>query len=498
MENLSAERMEMVQTFMAVAGMEDPEFARDFLTDNGWQLEPSINAYMLMTGDDGVAHGSDGRTSPAMSALAGSAVPVPAPAMPPAAAEPAPPVVQRLVDDIPGVEGPAYETFRNFAAEGMQVAQSAAVPPAKDDYLFPPPADIMFHGNFEALRKAAEDEEKYCLVNIQKREEFSSQMLNRDTWPDDNVRAIMGFRFLFWQQEYESVGGTQYLSCYPASTLPVVDIIDPITGGLLERIEQYQSAEQMVERLTRFMDSHQWGKMGKTVIPTQSNFHMPQRQLHSMAGMASGPSAVSSGGGGGNWDVASRMSLENEDDALNAAIAASLQDGPLPVMPPGGCVDEDSQRSRSDSVNASHYSDSLRVMQEMEYQEALEQDRRKEMAAEQDRKRLKAEEDALRQREEEERLKLQSLRNALPPEPAQGVPGVVMLRMRFPGGDNHTRRFLETHKFKVVQDFMMINGADPALHTVATTFPRTLISDPNKDLKELGLAPQMALVVERK
>jgi hypothetical protein len=66
---------------------------------------------------------------------------------------------------------------------------------------------------------------------------------------------------------------------------------------------------------------------------------------------------------------------------LHAAIAASLQDGSLPALPPGGCVDDDSQRSRSDSVNATHYSDSLRVAQEMEFQEALEQDRRKERAA---------------------------------------------------------------------------------------------------------------------
>ncbi len=44
--------------------------------------------------------------------------------------------------------------------------------------------------------------------------------------------------------------GMQYLSVYPSSTLPVVDIIDPITGGLLTRIEEYQSAEQMVLHLT--------------------------------------------------------------------------------------------------------------------------------------------------------------------------------------------------------------------------------------------------------
>ena len=105
-------------------------------------------------------------------------------------------------------------------------------------------------------------------------------MLNRDTWSDDGVRVLLELGFLFWQQEHDSVGGTQYLSCYPTSTLPVVDIIDPITGGLLVRIEEYQSAEQMVERLARFMDSHQWGAMGDTVIATPSNFHVPQRRLH--------------------------------------------------------------------------------------------------------------------------------------------------------------------------------------------------------------------------
>ena len=55
-----------------------------------------------------------------------------------------------------------YETFRNFAAEGMQVPQSAAAAaPAKLAYLFPPPGDIMFQGNFDALRRQAEEEEKY-------------------------------------------------------------------------------------------------------------------------------------------------------------------------------------------------------------------------------------------------------------------------------------------------------------------------------------------------
>ncbi len=249
----------MVHELKDFTGIEDTDFAREFLQDNGWQLEAAVSAYLVMTLGGG--GGGGGGAAPRSRSRGGA----PAPPRPDPAPEP--PVVQRLVDDIPGVNGPAQESFRNFAAEGMAVAQSSAAAPEKLDYLFPPPADIMFHGNFDALRKAAEDEEKYCLINIQKRQEFSSQMLNRDTWPDDTVRTIIGFRFIFWQREYESQAGAQYLSCYPSRTLPVVDIVDPITGGLLERIEEYQTAEQMVERLTRFIDSHQWGKMGMACAP---------------------------------------------------------------------------------------------------------------------------------------------------------------------------------------------------------------------------------------
>ena len=44
MESLSADRQEMVCTLMAVTGIEDVDFAREFLQDNGWLLEPSVNS----------------------------------------------------------------------------------------------------------------------------------------------------------------------------------------------------------------------------------------------------------------------------------------------------------------------------------------------------------------------------------------------------------------------------------------------------------------------
>ncbi len=175
----------MVTTLMAVAGIEDVDFAREILQDNGWQLEPSVNAYMMIIGEDdgGGLMGGGMSSSPPES---------------------------------PRVRPPANQPPRPAAAaEGMQVPQSAAAAaPAKLDYLFPPPGDIMFPFNFDELCRHAAEEEKYCLVNIQKRQEFASQMLNRDIWPDENVRSIMGFRFVFWQHEFESSAGMQYLSVY--------------------------------------------------------------------------------------------------------------------------------------------------------------------------------------------------------------------------------------------------------------------------------------------
>ncbi len=53
-------------------------------------------------------------------------------------------------------------------------------------------------------------------------------------------------------------------------------------------------------------------------------------------------------------------------------------------MPPDGCIDEDSSRVRrqrneyTEATPHTAYSDSLRVAQEMEFQESLEQDQAKE------------------------------------------------------------------------------------------------------------------------
>jgi hypothetical protein len=163
MEYMTVEEQDMVTTLMAVAGIQDVYFAREFLQDNGWQLEISVNAYLIMIGEDTGGGGSmmgGGMSSTSPESLGvrphANLPPRPAPAPPanppprpapvqesprvrpvanppprPAHApsvksppRPAPaPVERRLVDDMPGAQGPGMKR----AAEDISKLAECAV-----------------------------------------------------------------------------------------------------------------------------------------------------------------------------------------------------------------------------------------------------------------------------------------------------------------------------------------------------------------------------------
>jgi len=276
------------------------------------------------------------------------------------------------------------------------------------------------------------------------------------------------------------------LACPAAShDLPVVDIIDPMTGALLDRIEGYTTPEDMVERLTRFLDSHTWGKMGKA-MPTQVAMGMSQAQYHAVDGP-------------GGADKRSRMSLENEDAALDAAIAASLQD--KTAVPPPMCAEDDSsrvRRQRSDSAPHSAYSDSLRVAQEVEFEQSLQQDEEKERLRREKEEQEALEKALLLSQEEEKKRVLQEKEAALPPEPEKDGPGVVSIKLRMPDGQSKQRRFNTHDKLQTIYDYMHTCGVEASEHTVATSFPRKVLEEAEKSLEDLGLQGQCLLNVAPK
>lgn len=65
--------------------------------------------------------------------------------------------------------------------------------------LFRPPCDILFIGSFAEAREHAKTMNRWLLVNVQNQQEFSCQILNRDVWPDEQVREIINDHFVLWQ-----------------------------------------------------------------------------------------------------------------------------------------------------------------------------------------------------------------------------------------------------------------------------------------------------------
>jgi hypothetical protein len=57
--------------------------------------------------------------------------------------------------------------------------------PPDVEWLFPPPRQLSYPETFEDTKLFAKSDKKWLLVNIQNHKEFSSHMLNRDTWSNE-------------------------------------------------------------------------------------------------------------------------------------------------------------------------------------------------------------------------------------------------------------------------------------------------------------------------
>ena len=68
--------------------------------------------------------------------------------------------------------------------------------------LFRPPCDILFLGTFLEAREYAKSMNRWLLVNVQNPQEFACQILNRDVWPNEQVREMIKDHFVLWQVYY--------------------------------------------------------------------------------------------------------------------------------------------------------------------------------------------------------------------------------------------------------------------------------------------------------
>lgn len=120
--------------------------------------------------------------------------------------------------------------------------------------LYRPPFHLMFHGPFEKAKDAASVQDKWLLVNLQSTKEFSSHMLNRDTWANEAVSQTIGTNFIFWQVYDDTTEGRKVCTYYKLDSIPVVLVIDPITGQKMRSWCGMVQPERLLEDLLPFMD----------------------------------------------------------------------------------------------------------------------------------------------------------------------------------------------------------------------------------------------------
>lgn len=120
--------------------------------------------------------------------------------------------------------------------------------------LYRPPYHLMFSGSFENAKGASCVQDKWLIVNLQSTKEFSSHMLNRDTWANEAVSQAITTNFIFWQVYDDSTEGQKVCTYYKLVSIPAVLVIDPITGQKMHSWFGMVQPERLLEDLLPFMD----------------------------------------------------------------------------------------------------------------------------------------------------------------------------------------------------------------------------------------------------
>ncbi|KAH9698589.1 Plant UBX domain-containing protein 7 [Citrus sinensis] len=243
------DKQSMVSSFLEIAVGQTAETAVQFLQATSWKLDEAIQLFYVGNESGAIASAS---RSPAEeianpgpeenSVTAGQEIGDEVRA-------PLPVVRDTLYDDAmfyagSGARYPLHEpssliAFRNFDEEmkrpGVWESEQGAASTAdssRDNLasLYRPPFHLMFNGSFEKAKDAASVQDKWLLVNLQSTKEFSSHMLNRDTWANEAVSQTISTNFIFWQVYDDTSEGKKVCTYYKLDSIPVVLVVDPITG----------------------------------------------------------------------------------------------------------------------------------------------------------------------------------------------------------------------------------------------------------------------------
>lgn len=187
------------------------------------------------------------------------------------------------------------------------------------DWMFAPPDSVK--GDIIEARRMAKEQGKWLLVNLQDVEIFESHQLNRDTWKNDTIQALLETSFIFWQRSSTSQAGRDFLRLYGLSAdvcLPHIAILGP-TGSQLWSRTGFIQPDDLSIALVEFMEANDLNAMTK-----------PKERHFGRAAGGAGSSRSSATYDGSKSRDANDESGErhvfDDDEALQAALAMSLED----------------------------------------------------------------------------------------------------------------------------------------------------------------------------
>ncbi|XP_062113102.1 plant UBX domain-containing protein 7 isoform X3 [Humulus lupulus] len=279
----ASDQQSMVSSFLEIAVGQTAETARQFLQATSWKLEEAIQLFYIGSEGGTVVGGSSSQFPPTenIEALAEQTARMIrlseaernlAPIVGDEVRPPLPVIREALYDDAlmasrmrnPSSESNSLIAFRNFDEEmkrpGVWESEqgvASTADNARDNLasLYRPPFHIMFQGSFEKAKGTASSQDKWLLVNLQSTKEFSSHMLNRDTWANEAVSQTISTNFVFWQVYDDTTEGQKVCTYYKLDSIPVVLVIDPITGQKMRSWVGMVQPERLLEDLLTFMDS---------------------------------------------------------------------------------------------------------------------------------------------------------------------------------------------------------------------------------------------------
>jgi hypothetical protein len=92
-------------------------------------------------------------------------------------------------------------------------------------------------------------------VNLQSTTQFASHQLNRDTWRDAGVHALVESSFVLFQAYDVTDEGQKLCTFYNAYEIPAILVLDPVTGAPMRHWTGFLTSERMSENLSPFLDT---------------------------------------------------------------------------------------------------------------------------------------------------------------------------------------------------------------------------------------------------